>query len=148
MLWIGRNHPGLCCVIPSPLSIINLQEVFGECLTYAHKQSKYTVPSASFCCLHFSHTFDEHTLLFSSTNNMVGNLSNTWILKETFHWQITCPERCKSIPITIVFALARWPSSQHERVWQQTDYSLQVISKTPWINKLASYIRSENWLTL
>lgn len=105
------------------------------------------MPFASFWCLHFTHTFEQNTLLFSSTNNMAGSLSNTWIPEEIFHWKITRPERCKAKPAATAFTLACWPYSQRERMWQQTDYSLQIMSKIPWINKLAIYTRSENQLT-
>lgn len=93
-----------------------------------------------------SHTFGQNTLLFSSTNNIAGNLSNTWIPKETFHGKIICPERHKAIPTITIFALACWPFLHYE-LWQQTDYSSQVVSKVPWIKKIANYKQSENYLT-
>lgn len=140
----------ILCVISPPSSILS-SHVRWICKKHTHTYKhihilKVCCPICIFLVPCFSHTFDQNTLLFTSTNNMTGNLANTWIPKETFHWKIICPERCKAIPTATAFALACWASPHHE-LWQQTDYSLQIVSKVPRINKIASYKQSENHLT-
>lgn len=66
--------------------------------------------------------------------------------KRHFMEKIICPERHKAIPTITIFALASWPFLHYE-LWQQTDYSSQVVSKVPWIKKIANYKQSENYLT-
>lgn len=103
------------------------------------------MPLTSYWRLYFTHTFNQNKLLLSSTINRAGNLSNTWIPNKTFHWKITRPETCKTIPSATAFSWVGWPSSQHERMWQQTGYSSEITSKTPCL--AASCTWSENQLT-